>query len=696
MSSQGNNRPTEGVNASIPVATTAAAAAALITVSKPDAGVQATYSLTGKKLVFAFDLSTVEVELVDVDIVLRFDDGAQIILLQAGLDLVVDETIMLSFAGMNIPGQALLSQVGEVRTVDMVEVDMTSAEEAGGNTSEQQDKPQVQVVEVPVEVLVEMEAPKAADLDLIDTEIGDSTSDNPRSRIEENLAEFSTRYRSPDEAAAASSSTEDETSVFDLGVSDITVRLLGVTEQVIRNPDASGNTTIEGGAAEEPANVDESFAAQARVEQVNGTDGADVIFADSPRLVSETAAIDAPATGTTRLFEVTVDIPFVGYTPTGATITGLPDGWLVLNAVGEEGGFQVEVDENNPFQLNAQILYELADTSVEPDENGFFDTTTLTIQYDVIDTAGNRAVTTGSTQIVQGFVNSEDDMVFTDPLTGDQVVVLPVNPPGNRVDAGAGDDTIFAAIGADRIDGEAGLDLVNYILSDEAISINLALGSASGGYADGDTLFNVEGLGGSIFDDSLVGSAGDNLFIGAEGADTIDGITGNDTASYEGSEEAVVINLATGLFNGGDATGDILISIENVIGSDGNDVLTGDAQANALTGTLGDDTLAGGIGADTLTGGEGVDLADYSASSAAVEVRLTDGTGIGGDAQGDILSGIENVSGLPLPMYWSGMRLRVSSPGIAGTTPSLAGREAISLRGERGATRPTLAIWQRR
>jgi Ca2+-binding RTX toxin-like protein len=52
-----------------------------------------------------------------------------------------------------------------------------------------------------------------------------------------------------------------------------------------------------------------------------------------------------------------------------------------------------------------------------------------------------------------------------------------------------------------------------------------------------------------------------------------------------------------------------------------------------------------GAGADTLTGGTGTDSADYSASVGGVTVDLAAGTGLGGDAQGDSLSGIENVTG---------------------------------------------------
>ncbi len=57
------------------------------------------------------------------------------------------------------------------------------------------------------------------------------------------------------------------------------------------------------------------------------------------------------------------------------------------------------------------------------------------------------------------------------------------------------------------------------------------------------------------------------------------------------------------------------------------------------------DTLDGSWGADVLDGGAGFDWLDYSASPKGVTVHLGKGTGKGGWAEGDVLRGIEAVSG---------------------------------------------------
>lgn len=150
---------------------------------------------------------------------------------------------------------------------------------------------------------------------------------------------------------------------------------------------------------------------------------------------------------------------------------------------------------------------------------------------------------------------------------------------------------------------------------------------------------------GNIIDNDLVGNAGDDTLLGGPGNDTLhggpgrdmlDGHTGSDTADYFDSPARVTINLHAGQASGGDAAGDTLIAIENVTGSRFQDTLTGDA---------GDNILEGGPGADRLEGGPGQDTAAYTTSDERVEINLATGNITGGDAAGDTLLSIENLTG---------------------------------------------------
>ncbi len=159
---------------------------------------------------------------------------------------------------------------------------------------------------------------------------------------------------------------------------------------------------------------------------------------------------------------------------------------------------------------------------------------------------------------------------------------------------------------------------------------------------------------GGAGNDVLEGGDGNDILHGGAGSDTLNGGAGDDWIHYGGSGAGVTINLATGASAGGDAEGDTFTSIKNVYGSSHEDHLTGDAQSNNMRGGAGNDTLDGGdgddilyggAGADILNGGDGEDWSVYMHSSDGVTIDLTKGTGAGGDAEGDVLSNIENVYG---------------------------------------------------
>ena len=225
---------------------------------------------------------------------------------------------------------------------------------------------------------------------------------------------------------------------------------------------------------------------------------------------------------------------------------------------------------------------------------------------------------------------------YADVLTGD------AGP--NRLDGGGGNDRLEGRAGADTLAGGTGVDTASYAASAAAVTVNLETGAASGGDAEGDTLDSIEHLTGSAHDDTLIGDAGPNVLEGGGGGDMLDGGDGIDTASYAGSASRVDVRLSGTVVNFGDATGDTLTNIENLIGSAHNDTVVGNGQANALTGlngndllwgSSGDDLLTGGPGADRLVGGAGNDTASFAGSPEGVTVRLHSFAAANGDAQGD-------------------------------------------------------------
>jgi Ca2+-binding RTX toxin-like protein len=153
------------------------------------------------------------------------------------------------------------------------------------------------------------------------------------------------------------------------------------------------------------------------------------------------------------------------------------------------------------------------------------------------------------------------------------------------------------------------------------------------------------GLGG---DDQLFGGqGGDDVLDGGAGADLIDGGIGFDTLVFWSATAGVALSLVTG-GTGGDAAGDVYVSIENIYGTafddflEGNDLpntILGGGGDNVIRGLGGDDWLGGGAGSDTfypgegndrVFGGAGIDYVRYDDSPVGVVV------GPGGDLLQDI------------------------------------------------------------
>jgi Ca2+-binding RTX toxin-like protein len=166
----------------------------------------------------------------------------------------------------------------------------------------------------------------------------------------------------------------------------------------------------------------------------------------------------------------------------------------------------------------------------------------------------------------------------------------------NRLDGGAGADTLEGGLGSDSYVVDHAGDVVIERADEGADWVYSRLTS----YQLGDHIEN-----GAIDRDdgaSLSGNALANVLQAGLGNDTLNGGEGSDTASFARASSAVVVELARGLASGGAGT-DQLASIENLIGSSHHDSLYGDANANDIRGGSGSDWIAGGGGNDILRGG---------------------------------------------------------------------------------------------
>ena len=81
------------------------------------------------------------------------------------------------------------------------------------------------------------------------------------------------------------------------------------------------------------------------------------------------------------------------------------------------------------------------------------------------------------------------------------------------------------------MDGGDGIDIARYNNSYVGVVVNLATNVNTGGFAQGDTLVNIENIYGSTHDDNITGDDQNNFLYGYYGDDIINGGAGDDTIS---------------------------------------------------------------------------------------------------------------------------------------------------------------------
>jgi Ca2+-binding RTX toxin-like protein len=253
----------------------------------------------------------------------------------------------------------------------------------------------------------------------------------------------------------------------------------------------------------------------------------------------------------------------------------------------------------------------------------------------------------GTQAQVQRLVDMGVDGVFVDETNTARIGLSNIN----------GVKVVYGTVADDEVSGTTGNDLIYAMSGDDTVSAGEGDDEAYGdggddvvdGGAGNDTLYGGAG------DDQLVGGEGDDVLVGGAGDDELDGGEGIDTVSYLAGlsdTTGVTVDLSTGSAYGDEAGDDTLVGIENVIGGNGDDTLTGDAGANILYGSggndtinggAGDDVLSGGAGDDIINGGEGFDTLDLSDATGAISVDFAAGKASGAGIGTDTFVNIEKL-----------------------------------------------------
>jgi len=201
---------------------------------------------------------------------------------------------------------------------------------------------------------------------------------------------------------------------------------------------------------------------------------------------------------------------------------------------------------------------------------------------------------------------------FADTLTGNDLF--------NGLFGGAGNDTLASMAGDDDLEGEGGVDVVDYSWSASPVTVLLSCDTAVAGDGDiggstnptKDDLFTIENALLTADDDSFTGNQFANRVWPNGGQNSLDGDSGKsctttpggDTLDYSvGYDTGVEVNMA-----GGATAGDSAVNFENAVGTKFADNITGNASSNSVAGRGGNDNLKGGGGDDELRGAKGNDV----------------------------------------------------------------------------------------
>ena len=246
-------------------------------------------------------------------------------------------------------------------------------------------------------------------------------------------------------------------------------------------------------------------------------------------------------------------------------------------------------DTNSFERINFGVVATIGDDGTGTAEYGSVSESFINIEN--LGGSANDDILTGNNQanVIGGGLGN--DTIFglggDDTLTGNGVAAFSnINDGDDIINGGSGNDTIIGNAGDDILRGGIGDDIISGGNDNDAIN-------------------------GGAGNDTLNGNLGDDFFVGVGGTDTIDGGEGIDTNSFQGIGLGITATVnpdGSGTATYGSVT-ESFLGIENLTGSENDDVLTVTGTFNTvLRGLGGNDLLTGGTGNDLLIGNEGDDI----------------------------------------------------------------------------------------
>lgn len=329
-----------------------------------------------------------------------------------------------------------------------------------------------------------------------------------------------------------------------------------------------------------------AFAAPASAGTVWGTDYPEFYFTAAPGEVNNVRVSgsfdEATGVGEIRLTDTGAPITWHPITNPSGGVCSLPDANTVVCRYTQVYSNNVVVDvalgdQNDRATMDASLS---AFAVLEPDQQASIGT--------IFKLNGG----TGNDSLVD-----QTDLIYPPTIYGDDGNDTLRGAAGNNyLSGGAGNDIMIGYEGADGLDGGSGADTISYrdgrgpggvvVVDYDAPA---ALKTYSGNSSDytsivdygpvGDSVYGVETIIGTSYDDVLIGNAADNVLIGSGGKDQLLGAAGNDTLTVTGGPSKLYGGAGNDTLNARNATADTKLDCNT-----GNDIANLDLLDTGWTG----------------------------------------------------------------------------------------------------------------
>ena len=308
------------------------AGAAVIAAGTANYGAAKVVTLNGDdKAILDMPFAPFKVEIVDIDVVLVFQDGSKIVVPGMALAAFSGRAPLLVFTDKEISADEAVATVGEIKEqVAPIKFALSSASSDEAIDSKADGEKAEQGGGVQPDQSAATQAQNAAQ------EANQHKSDQEAKALTEKISNTqNSSSASPGVISAAAVEPNADDAIGPAGIGKLVPKLVFTlyNKEGVTTGTENGSTTVKGSTGGPNSSTDAAYTAQSAKEHISGTAGSDVIYADNP--------MQAPAGASLRTLHVEAMVPARDLNLLQITIPSLPDGYSIANATKTDKGWVI-------------------------------------------------------------------------------------------------------------------------------------------------------------------------------------------------------------------------------------------------------------------------------------------------------------------------------------------------------------------